>query len=194
MQRSANSVICADVRFVRRLVLVIEHPALRPAVVIAEVLQEAFTRLVAHRTVERVIDEQRLERLLLGVNGTSAIRHDDGAVLGGSLAGRHDLRLHGDGAVGLPLACLDQAHPATGHDRQRGMPAIVRDEDARLHGRLDQVQLLIADFDGLVVDVDDCHRTYLRSSAACSFAGVIDSMCPSPNTTTWLPLKSGSFS
>ena len=91
--------------------------------------------------------------------GFVAVGDADGAVLGGRLAGGHDARLHGDGAVRLLLADLDQAHPAAGDHGQGRVPAVVRDEHAGLLRRLDQVQPLVADIDRLVVDVDDCHGT-----------------------------------
>src|SRR5262249_36523485 len=46
--------LVADVGLVGRLVLFVDHPALRPAVVVAEILQQALARLVADGTVERV--------------------------------------------------------------------------------------------------------------------------------------------
>ena len=174
MQRSANSVmLLADVRLVGRRVLVVDHPALRLAEVVAEVLQQALAGLVADGAVERMVEQQVFEGLLLGVLGLRAVGDDDGAVLGGRLAGGHDLGLHGDGAVGLAFADLDQAHPAAGHHGQGRVPAVVRNEHAALQGRLDQVQLLVADIDRLVVDVDDCHdasRFRLRLPWALSAA------------------------
>ena len=86
-----------------------------------------------------MIDEQRFEGLLLGEPSSLAIGENDSAVLGGSLAGGDDLGLHGDLAVGLALADLDQAHAAAGDDGQGGVPAVVRNEDAAFEGRLDQV-------------------------------------------------------
>src|SRR5262249_2555820 len=131
----------ADVRLVRRRVLLVDHPGGGPAVEVAEVLQHALAGLVAHRAVQRVVEQQALQSVGLGglgplarlaVVGRVVHRHgwleaprlllvlagdDDRAVLGGRLAARHDLGLHGDAAVGLALADLDQAHAAAGHDR-----------------------------------------------------------------------------
>src|SRR5262249_54050461 len=49
------------------------------------------------------------------------------------------------------------AHAAAGDDGQGGVPAVVGDEHPALEGRLDQVQLLAADIDRLVVDEHDRH-------------------------------------
>ena len=55
---------------------------------------------------------------------------------------------------GFFCADLDQAHPATRHDRQRRMPAIVRNLDADPLRSLNAIQpLLGAELDRLVVNV-----------------------------------------
>src|SRR5262249_2788830 len=55
-----------------------------------------------------------------------------------------------------------QAHSATGYDRQRGVPAIVRHEHATPHRGLNQIQPLVADIDPFVVDVNDRHEACLQ--------------------------------
>ena len=149
--------LVADVGLVGRLVLVVDHSALRPAEAETVILQQALAGLVAHGTIEWMIEEQRLEGLHLSVPGLVAVGDDNRAILGGRLAGGHHLRLHGHGAVRLALAHLDQAHPATGDDCQGGMPAIIRNGHAATHGRLNQVQLVAADVDRVIIDVNDGH-------------------------------------
>ena len=99
--------LIADVVLIGRLILVVDHPALRPAETETVILQEALAGFVAHGTVERVIEKQRLERLHLGVSGLVAVGDNDRAVLGGGLAGGHHLGLHGHGAVRFALADFD---------------------------------------------------------------------------------------
>src|SRR5262249_11346118 len=59
--------VLADIGLVGRLVLVVDHPAGRPPETIAVILQMTFAGLVAHGAIERVVEQQRLERLMLGV-------------------------------------------------------------------------------------------------------------------------------
>src|SRR5205085_2806415 len=113
--------VLADVRLVGRQVFGIDHPASGAAEAVAVVLQLALAGLVAHRAVERVIEEQRFQRLLLRLAGLVAVGDNDGAVLGGHLAAGHHARLHGHAAVRLLFAHFDQAHAAAGDDRQRGV-------------------------------------------------------------------------
>src|SRR5262245_27737576 len=70
--------VLADVVLVGRMVLVIDHPALRAAVAVAEILEQALAGLVANGTVERMVEEQRFERALLGRLGPGAVGDDDG--------------------------------------------------------------------------------------------------------------------
>ena len=105
------------------------------AEVVAEVLQHALAGLVADGAIERMIEQQIPSSVCAWASlALLAVGDDDGAVLGRRLAAGHDLGLHGDGAVGLAFADLDQAHPATGDDGQRRVPAVVRDEHAAPSG------------------------------------------------------------
>src|SRR5438128_2711069 len=99
--------------FVRRLIFLVDHATLRSAEAETIILQQTLAGFVAYGAVERMIEQQRFEGLLLGVPSLGAVRDDDRAVLGGGLASGHDFGLHGHGAVRLALAHLDQAHSAT---------------------------------------------------------------------------------
>src|SRR5262249_6180916 len=163
----------ADVRLVGRRELVVDHAALSIAMLEAVVLQHALAGLVAHGTVERMIEQERFQRVglrLLRLRGN----HDDSVVARRRLAGGNDLvlaghgLLHDDAAIGLALADLDQAHAATGDDGQRGVPAEERNLDAAELGRLDEVQPLVADVNRLVVDVDGGHASGLRYTLTIS--------------------------
>src|SRR4029077_8079590 len=92
------------------------------------VLQLALARLVADRAVEWMVDEQEFEDALPRCLGRGAVDVHDLPVGHGRHAGR--------GQLGL-LLDFDQAHAAHGGRRQRGMVAVVRDENAGLLGGLD---------------------------------------------------------
>jgi hypothetical protein len=134
--------------------------ALGLAVLEVVVLQQALARLVADRAVDRVVDEQRLLDPGPAVLDELALGDDHGAVLDRRLAARHELGHHRDLARGrVPLTGFDQAHPAAGHDRQAGMPAVVRDLLAGAAGRLDAVEPLVGpDLDLLSVDDHQRHQ------------------------------------
>src|SRR5262249_51416686 len=149
--------IVAKVRLVGRGELVVHHPAVGMAVAVAIVLQLALAGLVAYRTIERVIEEQALERLGLGRLGSRAIGDDDGVVESGRLAGRYDLGWDDHLAIGLAFADLDETHPATGHHGESGVPAVMGDEHPGALSGLDEVELVAADIYRLAVDVDDGH-------------------------------------
>src|SRR5437879_1162267 len=115
-----------------------------------EVLELALARLVADRTVEGVVDEQQLE-------------HAHAALLRLLRLGAHHHPLGHRGRTGdlefRRLLDLDQAHAAHARDRQPGVVAVVRDEDVRLLGGLDDERSL-RDADRHVVDgeVDELVR------------------------------------
>ena len=131
--------------------------ALRLAVLEVVVLEQAFARLVADRAVDRMVDEERLLDAGPAVFDQLAFGDDHRAILRRRLAARHQLRHHRDLACGgIAGAGLDQAHPATGHDRQAGMPAIVGNFGAGAASGLDAVEPLVgSDLDFLAVN-DDC--------------------------------------
>ncbi len=165
----------ADVGFVRRRVLRVDHSARRMAIAVAEILQHAFAGLVADGAIERMVEQDAFERLGLRGLGFGAIGDADGAVLGRRLAGGHDARLHRHRAVGLLLARLHQAHAAAGDHRERRMPAIARDEHAGFLRRLDQVQPLVADVHRGVVDIDDSHARLYHFLIELNESGVTSS-------------------
>ena len=81
-----------------------------------------------------------------------AVGDDDCAVLCGSLASRHELRLHRYSAVRFLVADFDKAHAAAGDDGQFRMPAIRRDFNTDLRRCLNTVQPLArADFNFFTV-------------------------------------------
>ena len=132
------------------------HPGRAGAVPEREVLQRALAALVADRAVERVVDEDELERALLAVGCALRARRrsHDHPFLGGERAARLELR--------EPLD-LDEAHAA----RADGGPearlvAEDRDLDPRRSRRLDEARSLL-DLDLPVVDHD---RDQLAHAAA----------------------------
>jgi hypothetical protein len=53
---------------------------------------------------------------------------------------------------------FDQAHAAARHDRQAGVPAIIRNFDAGPSSRLNAIQaLILANFDFLTVNKNNSH-------------------------------------
>src|SRR5206468_1901142 len=79
------------------------HPALVGPERIREVLQRTFAAFVAHRTIERVIDEQELEHARARFDDLRRARADDHAVRADSRAGGLQLR---------HLLNLDDTHAA----------------------------------------------------------------------------------
>src|SRR5262249_34337139 len=124
-------------------------PPLPLAVLEMIILQVALPRLVANRAIDRMIDEQRLFDLRPSALYRIAIGDKSRAVLGRRLTSRNQLGNHRDRAgLGVPRAAFDQAHPATGHDRQPRMPAVVRNNDAGPQRDLNSIEpLLLADLD-----------------------------------------------
>ena len=111
--------------------LLLDEPRLPGAVGQGLVLQGALATLVAHRAVERVVDEQELEHAVLGLLDLVGVGHHRRALL------------HLDVAAGLQRrspgpADLDQAHPA---HPDRLHPRVVTepgDEGPRPLGRGDE--------------------------------------------------------
>ena len=112
------------------------HPRLPRPVAEGQVLQRALAALVADRAVERVVDEDELERALLAVGGL--LRRGRGL--------HHHPVLRRHRAAGLELRHpldLDEAHAAGADGRaEPGLVAEHRDLDARDHGRLDEARAL----------------------------------------------------
>jgi hypothetical protein len=99
-----------------------------------DVLQWALAALVAHRAVERVVDEQELDHGLLRLLDAVGLRVDDHAVL------------HRGRAAGLQLGDaldLDQAHAAGADGRaELGLVAEDRDLDVAVLGGIDEHRVL----------------------------------------------------
>ncbi len=118
-QDAALTVEQHQLRHVDRLLLVpllLDVPALARTVRHRLVLQRAFPALVAHRTVQRVVDQQELEHALLGLDdgfGRGLDRHAVAAL-------DHARGLQRGPAPGVDL---DQAHPAHAHRVHPVVPA-----------------------------------------------------------------------
>ena len=112
--------------------LEVARGARAPAV--GDVLQRALAALVAHRAVERVVDEQELDDRALGVVHAVGLGVDDHAVLDRRRARRLQLRDALD---------LDQAH-AAGADRLAELGLVTEDGDldVAVLGGVDQHRVL----------------------------------------------------
>src|SRR5205814_2704991 len=99
-----------------------DHPRVAGAVAEGQVLERALAALVADRAVERVVDEDELERRVLRLGGhrRGASGLDDHAVGGGERAG--GLRLRRSGRD------LAEAHPA-GPDRRSQARLVAEDRE-----------------------------------------------------------------
>src|SRR5262249_9277346 len=104
------------------------HAAPLAIVVHVVLLELALAGLIAHRAVDRVVDEQELEDGLLGGDRLVALRVHDHAVAHPGVAG--DLQLG-------RLLDLHQAHAAVAGDGEPRMPAVVGDLDAEAVRGLD---------------------------------------------------------
>ena len=112
------------------------------AVTHGDILQLAFTTLVADRAIQGMVDQQEFHHALLGRDRALRARMDDHAAGCRRGAGRHRLR---------GLLDLDQAHPAVCRDGQLLVIAKMRHVHAELVGRMhDHAALLHFDF--LAVD------------------------------------------
>ena len=154
-----------------------EHHSRRPgAVAERQVLQRALAALVADRAVQRMVDENELERRVLpvGCDLRGAPGVDDHPVLRAERAGRLQLR--------DPLD-LDEAHAACTHRRaEAGLVAEDGDLDpGRLRG-LDQARPL-RHLDGTLVDRDRDRVGRGLRHAGTSTAGTI--ACIATGASTW---------
>ena len=97
------------------------------------VLQFALARLIAHRTIDRMVDQQELQHRALRRLGLIAVgmnHHPFG-----------DLGVAGDLQLGR-LLDLDQAHPAIADDGERRMVTVMRDFHPEHVSRLDYINPL----------------------------------------------------
>ena len=141
----------ADI-LLRLLVLRLGEAALAAAVLVGVVLQVALAGLVAHRAVDRVVDEQELhDRLLVG-DGLGAIGVDDHAFGRRLLAGGDKLRERLELArLRVRRPDLAEADAAVGHHGETGVVAVVRDLDLVVEGCL---QDGLAGLEGVLLAVD----------------------------------------
>ena len=127
--------------------LLLDEPALARAVGEGLVLQRALAALVAHRAVERVVDEEELEDAVLRLLGDLALRVD-------LHVGRdrdHAGGLEGRAAAGVDL---DDAHPAHADRLHPRVVAEARDVGAVALGGLDH-ELAGRGLDLLAVDREE---------------------------------------
>ena len=82
------------------------------AILVGVILQVALTRLIANGTIERVIEQQQLERHLLSCLDLLGIGTDDRPLSDRGLAAGNQFGTHHNTAVRLLFANLDQAHSA----------------------------------------------------------------------------------
>ena len=73
-----------------------------------------------------------------------ALRRDHRTIAHLCIAGGNQFRPHRDLARRVPCADFHQAHAATSHNRQSGMPAVVRNLHASPSGRLNRIETLVA--------------------------------------------------
>ena len=134
-------------------------PPLGLTVLEVVVLQQAFPRLVTDRAVDWVIDEECLLNPSPALDHIRALGDDHRAILDGRLAAGDELRDHRDLArLGIPLAGLNQTHPAACHHREAWVPAVVRNLHSGPPGGLDAVEpLLGADLNLTSIDDDGGH-------------------------------------
>ena len=125
------------------------HAAALGAEFVREVLERTFAALVAHRTIERMVDQQELEYTGARFHDIRCLGVDDHAVSADSRARRLQLG---------HLLDLDDADPAGPVDAEAGMVAVVRKLDAVLDGGLkDRLALLDREFPPVDSDLDRVH-------------------------------------
>ncbi len=140
------------------------HAAPLPVVVHVVLLQLALARLVAHRAVDRVVDQEELEDRALRRPGLLARGVHHHAVRHARVT--RDLELR-------HLLDLDQAHAAVAGDGETRVPAVVRDLDAEALGGANDGGAVL-DRDPAAVDLNRGHgreRRILMVRAPRSAAG-----------------------
>ena len=95
------------------------------AIADGQVLQLAFTGLVANRTIQRMVDQQKLHHTFLGLDGFVALGVYDHALRHRRRAGWHWFGRFFD---------IDQAHTAIGRDAELLVIAKMRNIGANLFG------------------------------------------------------------
>ena len=118
--------------------LFLHEPAFARTVGHRGVLKRALAALVAHRAIERVVDEQELEHPVLGLAHPVVLRIDDHAVA----ALQHARRLQRGSATGVDL---DEAHAAHAHRVHAAVVAEPGDVMTGTLGGVDQQIALLRD-------------------------------------------------
>ena len=157
----------------RSEILVFDHPLAfteardSPPVAHRHVLELAFPALIADRTVERMVDQQKLHHRLLRPRREGGRRTN--------LHALHDGRRARGKGFGRFLD-LHQTHPAVGGNRQLAVVAKAWDVDAVAVGDLDDHRAL-GRFEGATVDFDVnphfspssyCGRRAARALSGCT--------------------------
>ena len=105
-----------------------------------------------------MIQQQILKRCFASIFDFLTVRNNDSAIFCRRLTSRHQLGLHGHGAVRLLVTDLNETHAATGDDRQSRMPAVCRNLIANFSRCLNAVQPLVsADLNFFTVYRNRCH-------------------------------------
>ena len=133
------------------------------------VLQIAFAALVADRTIERMVDQQKLEHALARLAHHRRIGLDHRRLAVGAGAQVLDRHRAGGGRLGRPALNLDQAHAAIAGDRQALVEAEARHFGARRLARLQQ-RVFRRNVELFAVDDDLAHAAFSRlpPRLACS--------------------------
>ncbi len=118
------------------------HPALVGAEAVREILERTFAALVAHGTVERVVDEEELEHARARLDDVGRLRVNHHAFRDGRRTRGLQLR---------HLVDLDDADAAGTVYPQPRVIAVIGDFDAGLDGRLEDGPALLG-LDGLAVN------------------------------------------
>src|SRR5690606_18468786 len=126
------------------------------------VLQVAFATLIADRTIERVVDEQKFQNTFARLLHHRRVGVDH---LGAAVLVRRQIAdAHGAGGNRLRHADhLDEAHTAVAGDRQTLVVAEAGDGHARLLASLDQREAIL-DLDELPVDDELFRHSNLSNS------------------------------
>ena len=137
-------------------------PRARAAVAHCEILQLAFTTLVADRAVKRVVDQQKLHHRLLRFDRLVALGAHDHALRDRGGAGRHGLG---------HFFYIDQAHAAVGRNAELLVVAEMGNVGAGLLGRMhDHAAFKNVDLPAVEFDFNHCST---RSKVGRDHAGLV---------------------
>ncbi len=170
--------LAADV-LLRVLILRLDHPARRMTELLAVVLQVALARLIAHRAVQRMIQQEILHAVLLIAAHRLGVEPHFQSVLHRRLATREQLR--GPAhllRLGIGHLHFHQAKPARRHDAQPRVIAVMRNVPPSLKHSLENRDLVSA-LEGLSVD-DDAGHAVSRTLALDIYRAVPPKCDPVP--------------